>query len=130
MKRTRILVWLALALCWSLANRAQPLAAQSSVPKVSGPVAEALQILSSDEHAIMLEWKSDEFEIETVERGGERCRRIVLRGAVQSNVPGAPQVPVRGALLGVPAAALQPGHAGDAWHADSATSAALAWSSC
>jgi len=57
---------------------------------------------SAAEREILLEWLATEVEIETVKRAGETCRRVILPGTVQATRPGTPQVPVRGALLGLP----------------------------
>lgn len=98
-RRARILGWLALALCWCVPHAGTHLAAQ-------GPAPEPFRCLSSDERGILLEWTSAAFEVETVERGGRPCQCLIVPGTVPRAVPGAPLVPVRGALLGVPPAAL------------------------
>jgi len=68
------------------------------------PTGGQLRLLSSDGRGLLLEWTTAGFEVETVERAGERCQRIVIPGTVQTAAPGQPQVPTLGALLGLPAA--------------------------
>ena len=43
-----------------------------------------------------------DYEIETLSHDGEQFQRVLIPGTSQTAVPGAPQVPTRGALLGLP----------------------------
>ena len=63
-----------------------------------------LRLLRSDERGIVLELTVDDFEVEMVQYGAQRYHRLTIPGMVQTDTPGAPQVPTRGALLGLPAA--------------------------
>ena len=61
-----------------------------------------LVVVQSDQNAIVLELTIDDFAIETIDHGGQRFASAAIAGLQQSTVPGAPQVPIRSALLGVP----------------------------
>ena len=76
----------------------------SSQAVAQSPSGAHLRVLESDERAIVLELTVGDFEIETVEAGGQTYHRVLIPGAVQTGAPGAPQVPARGALLGLPTA--------------------------
>jgi len=68
------------------------------------PAGEQLRLLSSNGQGILLEWTTADFQIERAGRAGETCQRVLIPGTVQTTAPGQPQVPVRGVLLGLPAA--------------------------
>jgi hypothetical protein len=61
-----------------------------------------LRVLSSDEQDIVLELTVADFQVETVEDEGQTFHRLIIPGMAQTDTPGAPQVPTRGALLGLP----------------------------
>src|SRR3972149_3565837 len=61
-----------------------------------------LKVLRSDEHAIDLELKVDGFQVETVEHEGQVYQRLTISDMVQSAKQGAPQIPTRGTILGIP----------------------------
>lgn len=64
-----------------------------------------LRVRRSDEQAILLELTVDglgESQIETVESGGQTYHRLAIPDMAQTATPGHPQVPTRGALLGLP----------------------------
>jgi hypothetical protein len=80
-----------------LSNSAtSPVAAQA-------PAGSQLRLLSSGEGAIVLELTVVDFQLETVEGAGQTYQRVIIPGMVQTTTPGEPQVPARGALLGLPA---------------------------
>ena len=86
-----------------------PLAAflilSSSVPPraaAQSPPGSHLRVERSDEQAILLKLTVDRSDVETVEHGGRTYHRLIIPDMVQTNTPGAPQVPTRGALLGLP----------------------------
>ncbi|TEU18838.1 MAG: hypothetical protein E3J21_05100, partial [Anaerolineales bacterium] len=66
------------------------------------PAGSDLRLLSSDGQAIVLELTVDDFQVETVEHAGQTYQRLVIPGMVQTDRPGEPQVPTRGAMLGLP----------------------------
>jgi len=68
------------------------------------PAGEPLRLLSSDGRGILLEWTTAGYQIERAGRAGEACQRVLIPGTAQTTAPGQPQVPVRGVLLGLPAA--------------------------
>lgn len=61
-----------------------------------------LKLLHSDGQSIDLELKVDGFQIETVEHEGQVYQRLTIPDMVQSAKPGAPQIPTRGTILGIP----------------------------
>jgi hypothetical protein len=61
-----------------------------------------LHVLSSDEQSIVVELSVTHVQTETVEHEGQTYRRLIIPGMTQTRTPGAPQVPTRGTLLGVP----------------------------
>jgi len=61
-----------------------------------------LRVRRSDEQAILLELTVGDFQVETVESGGQTYHRLIILDMVQTATPGHPQVPTRGALLGLP----------------------------
>lgn len=89
------LVWLPMILMWGWIVR--PVAAQSPNEHDNG-----LRLRSSDEGAIVLELTVSDFEMESVERNGEAYQRLLISGMTQTSIPGEPQVPTLGILLGVP----------------------------
>jgi len=68
------------------------------------PLGSHLRVLESNDKAILLELTVDDFTLETVEREGQTYHRLVIPGTAQTATPGEPQVPTRGALLGLPTA--------------------------
>lgn len=61
-----------------------------------------LKVSRSSSQDIVLELGVEDFQIETIEYGGQTYQRLVIPDMVQSSRPGEPQVPMRGSMLGVP----------------------------
>ncbi|MBV7333617.1 hypothetical protein KFU94_36365 [Chloroflexi bacterium TSY] len=61
-----------------------------------------LTLRQSDEKAIVVELRVDDFTLTQVKHDGQIYHRISIPGMVQSEKPGDPQVPTLGTLLGVP----------------------------
>lgn len=66
------------------------------------PPGRDLRVLRSDGQAIVLELKVDDFRTETKEYEGQTYQRLIIPPMVQSARPGEPQVPVQGAMVGIP----------------------------
>lgn len=81
----------------SLARAAQPAPAANSAP-VAGDV----QLLRADEQGISLALDTADYTVETVDGVAGKCQRIRVPGYAQSGETGAPQLPVKVVLLGVP----------------------------
>ena len=60
-----------------------------------------LKVLHSDGQAMDLELKVGSFQVETIEHEGQTYQRLIIPDMVQSSNPGEPQIPTRGALLGI-----------------------------
>lgn len=75
-----------------------PAAAQS-------PPGSRLKIASANAHGVVLELAVSDVQFDTVQRGGQPYRQITIPNTPQTRIPGAPQVPTRGTLLGIPAGA-------------------------
>lgn len=69
------------------------------------PAGSQLRLVSSDRETIVLELTITGFQIETIEQAGQTYHRVIIPGTVQTDTPGEPQVPTRGALLGLPGTA-------------------------
>ena len=65
------------------------------------PSGNQLNLLSSTEHGAVLELTVDDFRIETIDHEGQTYQRLIIPGLAQTDAPGKPQVPTRGALLGI-----------------------------
>ena len=61
-----------------------------------------ISVLESSPQHIVVELAVGVYEIETVEHAGEVFQRVRVQGATEFEVPGAPRVPILGAMLGVP----------------------------
>lgn len=61
-----------------------------------------LRLVASDEQAIVLEFTAEGVWSEQVTAEGQRYERLVMRDTTQTTSPGAPQVPTRGTLVGLP----------------------------
>lgn len=61
-----------------------------------------VNILDADGQSMVLELKVNDYQIETIEHEGERYHRVNISSLLQRNRPGDPQVPMCGALLGLP----------------------------
>ena len=61
-----------------------------------------LKVLRSDEQAIDLELKADDFQVETIEHEGQTYQRLIIPDMTQSTRQGEPQVPTQGTLVGIP----------------------------
>ncbi len=66
------------------------------------PPGSNLTILSANSGEIILEFTVSGFEVETIERDSQTYHRLIIPGTAQTDIAGNPQVPVRGALLGLP----------------------------
>lgn len=62
-----------------------------------------LRVIRSTPGSMLVEFTAGDFQIESIDRAGLTYQRVQLPGTVQTSTPGAPQVPTRGALLGLPA---------------------------
>jgi hypothetical protein len=65
------------------------------------PSGSQLKLQSSSKHAAVLELTVGNFQIETVDHAGQTYHRLIIPGLAQTDTPGQPQVPTRGALLGL-----------------------------
>ncbi|MDY7077081.1 MAG: C25 family cysteine peptidase [Chloroflexota bacterium] len=74
----------------------------TSPATAQAPHGSHLQLLHSDEQGVVLELTIDDFQIETVAYGRQTYHRLIIPDMVQTTAPGEPQVPTRGALLGIP----------------------------
>jgi hypothetical protein len=61
-----------------------------------------LKLLFSDDQAIVLELTVTDFEVETIAHEGRTYQRIIIPTMFQTHVPGEPQVPLRGTMVGLP----------------------------
>lgn len=68
------------------------------------PASSQLRLLRSDEQAVLLELVLDGFETKTIVWEGGTYQRIIIPDMGHTVAPGAPQVPTRGTLLGLPSA--------------------------
>lgn len=60
-----------------------------------------LTVLHSDEQSVVVKLKASDFQLETIKYEGQIYQKIIIPDTVQSANPGKPQVPTRGAMLGV-----------------------------
>lgn len=81
------------------------------VNRLSLPFAEAqtssgspISILDADGQSMVLELKVNDYRIETIAHEGEKYHRVNISSLLQRNRPGDPQIPMCGALLGLPSA--------------------------
>jgi len=68
------------------------------------PAGSGLRLVSSDSQGGVLELTVDGFEVDAVEHEGSIYQRLIIPDMVQTDVPGQPQIPTRGTLLGLPSA--------------------------
>lgn len=64
-----------------------------------------ITVLATTKEAITLQATVDSYTVEPVALSGEQWQRIDIAGAPPTTLPGAPQLPSRGALVGVPTTA-------------------------
>lgn len=98
-----LLAGLALLLFWGVARdgRAAPANADpAQIPALAG--APPLNLVSGDGRGLLLDFSLPDFEIETVQSGAGICQRLTLPGFASAGLPGAPALPVTGALVGLP----------------------------
>ncbi len=62
-----------------------------------------LAVIESNEHAIVLELSVQDYTSEELVHDGQLYQHVTMRGMQSTLAPGMPQVPLRGALLGIPA---------------------------
>lgn len=62
-----------------------------------------IRVVRSDTEGVVVELRLSGFQTETTEHEGQSYQRIIVPDLVQSDRPGKPQVPVSGALIGIPA---------------------------
>jgi len=62
-----------------------------------------IRVVRSDTEGVVVELRLSGFQTETIEHEGQSYQRIIVPDLVQSDRPGKPQVPVSGALIGIPA---------------------------
>ncbi|MFQ5610871.1 MAG: C25 family cysteine peptidase [Anaerolineae bacterium] len=67
-----------------------------------GPAASRLNLWSTSDRAIVLELAVPDFQIETVAIAGQTYHRLRIPGLAQTGQTGRPQLPTRGALVGLP----------------------------
>ena len=60
------------------------------------------KVLRSDEQAIELELRADDFQVETVDIEGQTYQRLIIPDMPHSTIQGEPQVPTYGTLVGIP----------------------------
>ncbi|NJN81909.1 MAG: hypothetical protein HC802_06235, partial [Caldilineaceae bacterium] len=101
MKRYPKFFTLLLVLCFLLPPRVA--AAQGAQPTQNASA--VLELLQSDADRIVLELYTPDYVLEEAVGVDGPCQRILVEGLDQSATVGAPQVPLRVALLGVPAQA-------------------------
>jgi len=75
-----------------------PVAAQT-------PVESNLVLVSANSQEAILELTTTGFKTESVENAGQTYQRLMIPGLQQTVTPGAPQVPVRGAMIGLSSSA-------------------------
>lgn len=90
LKKNMLLVFLLI-----LGNGSPPLLAGS-------PSENHLKVVGSDGQAVVLELKVGDFQTETIEHEGQVYHRIIIPEMEQSARPGEPQIPLRGAMIGLP----------------------------
>ena len=61
-----------------------------------------LKVLNSDEQSLVFELKTDEFRTELIEQEGTTFQKIIIPDMQQRAIPGEPQVPMCGSLVGIP----------------------------
>lgn len=61
----------------------------------------SLHILSSGSRELVLQLNIAEIQVETIEQGSQTYQRLLIPNMVQKNVPGAPQIPTRGTMVGI-----------------------------
>jgi uncharacterized repeat protein (TIGR01451 family) len=71
------------------------------MPVAAAPPQPELRLLRSDETGVVLELHTPDFEIESIE-GDLVCHRLTVGSYATTDEAGSPQMPVRGAMLGVP----------------------------
>ncbi len=71
-------------------------------PEGSGSVEPGLHLLSADETGVVLELYTPDFQVEPGQAGGAACERLTVPGYAASDEAGWPQLPVHGAMVGVP----------------------------
>ncbi|MEW5868419.1 MAG: C25 family cysteine peptidase [Chloroflexota bacterium] len=90
------LIPLALSLLWSFPARGMPLEAPTAEP---GP-----RLLHSSQQGITLEFDTPAFEVlQSHTLDGQPCQLLRLPGFASSDPSGQPELPVKGAMLGIPA---------------------------
>ncbi|OOP54933.1 MAG: hypothetical protein AYP45_17660, partial [Candidatus Brocadia carolinensis] len=61
-----------------------------------------LKVLNSEEQSLVVELKTDAFQTELIEQEGQTYQKIIIPDMTQRAVPGEPQVPMCGSLVGIP----------------------------
>ncbi|MBV7335795.1 hypothetical protein KFU94_47665 [Chloroflexi bacterium TSY] len=61
-----------------------------------------ITILDANQRGILLELQVNDFKVEQIHKAGELFSRVQIGTMAQTNLPGLPQVPTEGTLLGVP----------------------------
>jgi hypothetical protein len=77
---------------------------ETSPASAQTPPGSQLNVLSTGDQAILLELTVTDFQVEPVVVAGQTYQRLRIPDMVQTDRPGEPQLPVRGALVGLPAA--------------------------
>lgn len=71
-------------------------------PRMRPPLPDALRVVSADAQSVILELTVAGMATEPITYAGERYDQVIIDGMPQTTIPGAPQVPTRGALIGIP----------------------------
>ncbi len=73
----------------------------SAMSLASAEMGSHLRVLSADAHSVVLELTVDDIRSETVAYDGQTYHRLTIPGMAYTDLPGAPQIPTRAALVGV-----------------------------
>jgi len=98
-----VLCLLLLLSTWSGAAAASPRAAALTPPLQAAEP--GLHVLAADATGITLELLTPSFETRAGNADGQTCHRLTVPGYAQSDLAGWPSLPVRGAMVGIPAQA-------------------------
>jgi hypothetical protein len=103
LKRALVVVGTCLALAWAGATYAAERQTTSDLAESSAE--EDLRLLKSDAESVIVELSTPDFQVEESVVNGTVYHLVDVPGCGQTDEVGKPQLPVRGALLGIPASA-------------------------
>lgn len=72
-------------------------------PSASSQAEDDLRVLSASADSVILEFDLPEFDFESASADGRPCQVLRVPGFAENVLPGSPRLPVRAAMLGVPA---------------------------